>query len=509
VLPSYLAALALISAETFCNWSSIINNQGVAKALFKTGGANGQSWLGKRRSKLDRDPFKRPKAALFLSSFNEPVGTLLTSTRVAIRAVWKYGSASLKILDDSKMLYNYFGILHSVRQVRQMSAIKEIITQIASNAGVTDPVVCHEISTALASRETELNDSETRRFGILRAAQDISRSYNIYEKKVMRLAERIWEEYNRSAVAYDEPGHVTAAYILKQARALKIPDEKALQIAVEIEAKIDSLTRQSRIAKLSAEILDGKTLPVADRAALLDLMRAEHKISATQADAIVKTIENNHQQMKELSRSLTDEYEMFDSPQRRDLYYQAHLIMEDVMKTYELDNNIEVDMVTKFRQISEWLFRGKYSRRSYMQMAEEIAAGISNMPKLSKAIESIFLTSSGITFEEADRRAWTQRESDIRALIATVGLSHGLSTIEIGRLCDGINENLGGSKEIRKPGIIDNLKENREERKAATLELCQYLAEKMASGLTATQALKIYMEEKGFFGLFGYPRGKK
>jgi hypothetical protein len=477
-LPSFLSALSLILAEAFCNYSSIVNNTGVLQSLIKTKGAHGQSWVAKKRTQLSRDPFKRPPAALFLSSFNEPVKPLLDSTKAAIRAVWNYGNASLKILDDSAFsLYFYFGISASVRWVRRMSAVKEALTQIANQSGIIDIVACHSISTDLASRSTELDDPETKRFAILRTAQDSIRSHNVYEKKVMRLADRIYTHYERTN------GTITETYVLSEALDLNIPESKALAIAKEITAKIISLKRKSEIARLGGKILDEEPISNAEYIQLVDLIVAEHLIPANLARTLIDYMRNYSRDLYTLSRAITDEVDLLGAPEKRVIFNQAHALMERIMRFDERENNFETHLGNKCRQIIEWTTSLHGSKAS--RLGAVIAQTISNLPRTTTLVEDILRADPSLTYEQADRRAWEAKKSDIETIVVSLAARDDVNSKDAKPLVEK---------------IIDELAMNREERFSATFEICQYLANKLLAGKTPDQAVDDLDKEKQYLG---------
>lgn len=478
-LPSYIAATALIAAEAFCNYSSIVNNIGVLHALIKTKGAHGQSWIAKGRTQLERDPWKREGAALFLSSMNEPVKPLLDSTKAAIRAVWNYGKASLKVLDDSAFsLYFYFGITASVRWVRRMSAVKEALTQIATLSGISDMVKCHEISTDLASLSTELDDPETSRFAVLRVAQDATRNHGIYEKKVVALANQVYAQYERTG------GLITEAYVAQEALNLKISEAKVVAIAREVFAKLTSLRRKSEIAALGKKLLEEEKLEPEERQRLAELLKDEHAITIEEAKAIVYNMQKFSRNLYLLSKMITDEIDFQGTPERRSVFYAVHQLMEKIMQFDERENAIEAHLGNKCRQIIEWVtpLRGKISSK----LGDAIAAKIDALPRTTDAIETRLQSNANMTYEQASREIWVEKSNLI-----------GDQIIIPGARVNGIE---GETAKALVDKIIDELSANREERFSATFELSQYLANKLLSGKTSEQAVSDLDTEKLYIG---------
>ena len=492
-LPSLFASLALIMSEAFCIYSSVINNLGVLHALVKTKGAHGQSWLAKARTKLPDDPFKRPAAALFLANFNEPVQIFLGSTKAGVRAVWAYGNASLKVLDNSAFaLHFHFGLQSALRWVRRMSVVKEALTQLAEQSGVADKIKCHEISTDLASRETELDNVETARFAILRAVQDTARNHQVYEKKVIKLATAVLKACRKTNETLSK-SVVTEGRILELALKLKIDPDKAVSIALESHNKIVSLQRKSDIAALARKILDEETTTPQDRFDLADLLVKEHGIDRAAADRLVETMIANAHDLYTLSRYLTDEIELFDTPQKRGIFYQAYDLMEKVMRFDEREANIEVHLNNKCRQIVAFVTGlrdspARFSRAA--EMGDEIAAFVAGQPLTIVRIEELLHCNPGITYEQADNIAWKEKSIAIKnRILELAGKYH-------------VNEEL---REALADKILEELSLNREERFASTFGICQYLAQKLFLDYrTPEQAVNALEAEKKY--LSGMPR---
>ena len=466
-LSSYAAAANLYAAELFYATLSIVSNVGVIRSLVRTKGANGLSWLPELRSKLAEDPGKRSSAALFLASFNEPVMALYESTRNAIRAVWQYGNASLKILDDSVHISNHFGILGTLRFVRMMTARKEMFRRFAEEVGIADKSKARSVANILASEGTEIDDPETIKFAVVRAAQDLARHLNIYEKKVVDFGSKVQERYPKP-----QETTVNADEVRKIALGCGISRLKADYLADKVSEKLNSLARLSKISYLAQQIIYGRVNAVQPE--LVRLIVQEFKIDATQAQGLLKLIFAHREKISLMAREAVDEMDFFSNRKAQEIYLRVYSLMERIMYNDERQNNVEVELKEKMRQLNEWWIHrngvklrltkwipGRLWKKT-SQVGEDIADFISGQMPLVQEIRKMLDGNAGMEFEKAEDMAWQRRIFAIRRHIETVIKGkYGFTDEEIKEFANG---------------VIDDLSMNRSERKTAAFEFAQYLA---------------------------------
>lgn len=465
---SYLSSAFLLSAELFCFYLGFHSNAGAVYALLKTDGAHGQSWLGKVRTiKQEEVRAKRAPVVLFLSAFNEPVGVALRSFGYAMQAAWEHGNACVQLLDDTYRGYHLNGLKGAVRTARYMSARVEIIRQMGDN---------YEAACDLAALRTELGDRELDRFAILRAVEDIGIGHNILQRKAKILSRRVWHKFKDLDTDKKE---VSASFVRKEALSLGIRLTQAEEIGRQVEAEIQSLVRKERIAALAGSILEGRGISLLEQIELAELLLAEHP-GIGNARALVASLVRNYANINQMAAAAVGEMDFYSNQTGREHYYAVHLEMEKTMQRDEKEENIEVDMQVKFRRIVEWeLFNNPQrislasrfgrkignSHHSYYlsdQIGREIAIAVNNMLKLYAVLELELSKLPAVTrqvFLEKEAEVWEQRKAEIRKKIKIIMTGHSLTN----------------PTDIRnvQAGITDNLEENRNERRAAAMELMQ------------------------------------